>query len=75
MFKLILLVLLLSFACAAAMTLIHRLNRIASELGHLRREVDKKNDELNHRVATFNAQSKAQRQAEQDEDKRTRMKN
>lgn len=72
MFKLILLLLLLAFACAAAMTLLHRLNRIASQLGDLRREVDRKNDELNRRVAIVNAQTKAQEKA-QEQDERTRI--
>ena len=75
MFKLILLVLLLAFACAAAMMLIHRLNRISSQLGDLRRESDRKNDELSRRVATIKAQAKAQEAADRGEDGRTRVEN
>jgi hypothetical protein len=54
--KFILLLLLLVFACAAAMLLITRLNRIAAQLGALKRDAARKDDELARRVADFNAQ-------------------
>ena len=55
--KFILLLLLLAFACAAAMMLVHRLNRIAADLGDLRRQAARKDDELNRRLADLNEQS------------------
>ncbi len=69
MFKLILLLLLLGFACVAVMMLIQRLNSIASQLGDLRRQVDRKDAELSRRVASLNEQA----QANQEQGGRTRI--
>ncbi len=69
MFKLILLLILLGFACAAAMMLIQRLNSIAAQLGDLKRQVQRKDDELNRRLANLNEPA----QSSPDEPRRTQL--
>ncbi len=58
MFKFLLLILLLGFACAAAMMLVQRLNSIASQLGELKRDMARNESELRRRAAALEAENK-----------------
>jgi hypothetical protein len=70
MFKLILLLLLLAFACAAAMALLARLSRISSQLRDLHGEVERKNRELDGRVAQLNETQLNEQGARRDKSER-----
>lgn len=63
--KIILLVVLLFFACGIAMVLLARLARIMQRVGELRGELTRKNDSLEEQLATMRKQQ-AQIEAQQE---------